>query len=242
MKPTREDFSRASSHPSGHGFTAAQVRILGGDPKTPWIHKFIGKEMPDALWDAFVHAGDAKRAENQKKAKAVGFLRPVTPVTEATINLYTDGSCNPNPGAGGWAVIIPQKDGSEPIKLAGMFMKTTNNRMELMAIYHALRWLNRNQVAGAVVHSDSRYAIDCITKWAPSWKKKGWTKAGGEIKNLDLIKEMHDLYSGLKVTLEWVRGHNGHEWNELADQTAEAARIVGLKGGAAAYGLSLKGV
>ncbi len=225
MKPTREDFARASSHPSGHGFTSAQVRLLGGNPKQPWIHRFIGKEIPDELWEAFIHAGDERRAKNQAKAAGGVSLLPVhDPAPEDVIHLFTDGSCSPNPGAGGWSVIIPQGEGVEPIKLAGMFGDTTNNRMELMGIYHALRWLDRNGSPAAVVHSDSRYAIDCISKWAPAWKRKGWTKSGGPIKNLALIQEVHALYITSKARLSWVRGHNGHEWNELADQTAENAR------------------
>lgn len=67
MRPTREDFSRASSHPSGNGFSAAQIRLLGADPKKPWIHRFIGQEIPDELWDAFIHAGDSRREKNRVK-------------------------------------------------------------------------------------------------------------------------------------------------------------------------------
>jgi len=68
MIPTREDFSRASSHPTGNGFSVAQIRLLGADPKKPWIHRFIGKEIPDELWEAFVRAGDSRREKNRVEA------------------------------------------------------------------------------------------------------------------------------------------------------------------------------
>jgi ribonuclease HI len=129
---------------------------------------------------------------------------------------YTDGSCEPNPGAGGFAVIRamkPQVLGSEP--------DSTNIRMEGKALIAALK-----DAAGApcVIHTDSEFWINVITKWSLGWEANGWKKKGGEIKNLDIVREVVPLYRGSKARLEWVRGHNNDPGNELADHWANEAR------------------
>ena len=130
---------------------------------------------------------------------------------------YTDGSASPNPGPGGFAVIkngVPHILGSEE-------GDTTNIRMEGKAIIAALQDANGDE---AQIHTDSEFWINVITKWAPGWEAKGWKKKGGEIKNLDIVKEVYPLYQQSNATLVWVRGHNGHELNELADEWANKAR------------------
>lgn len=129
---------------------------------------------------------------------------------------YTDGSCSPNPGPGGFAVIKNMEVcmlGSEP--------DSTNIRMEGSALIAAMR-----DAAGqpCTIHTDSEFWINVITKWAPGWQKKGWKKSSGEIKNLDLVKEAFALHQQSKAVLVWVRGHNNDPGNELADQWANKAR------------------
>lgn len=130
---------------------------------------------------------------------------------------YTDGSASPNPGPGGFAVI---KDGVPHI-LGSEESDTTNIRMEGKAIIAALQDANGDE---AQIHTDSEFWINVITKWAPGWEVKGWKKKGGEIKNLDIVQEVYPLYQQSNATLVWVRGHNGHELNELADEWANKAR------------------
>ena len=130
---------------------------------------------------------------------------------------YTDGSASPNPGPGGFAVI---KDGVPHI-LGSEEGDTTNIRMEGKAIIAALQDANGDE---AQIHTDSEFWINVITKWAPGWEAKGWKKKGGEIKNLDIVQEVYPLYQQSNATLVWVRGHNGHELNELADEWANKAR------------------
>ena len=130
---------------------------------------------------------------------------------------YTDGSASPNPGPGGFAVI---KDGVPHI-LGSEEGDTTNIRMEGKAIIAALQDANGDE---AQIHTDSEFWINVITKWAPGWEVKGWKKKGGEIKNLDIVQEVYPLYQQSNATLVWVRGHNGHELNELADEWANKAR------------------
>lgn len=129
---------------------------------------------------------------------------------------YTDGSASPNPGPGGYAVI----ENGQPVALGSEDGKTTNIRMEGRALIAAMELSREFQCQ---IYTDSEFWIKTLTEWAPSWKAKGWTKKGG-IKNLDLVKEALELYENSLAELIWVRGHNGDENNELADQWANKAR------------------
>lgn len=133
------------------------------------------------------------------------------------ITYFTDGSASPNPGPGGFAVI---KDGV-PCILGSEEGDTTNIRMEGKAIIAALKDAGSDVCE---IHTDSEFWINVITKWAPGWEAKGWKKKGGEIKNLDIVQEVYPLHRQSNATLVWVRGHNGHELNELADEWANKAR------------------
>lgn len=130
--------------------------------------------------------------------------------------LFTDGSASPNPGPGGFAVI----EGGKPVALGGE-EQSTNIRMEGKALIAALDYLNGDE---AEIYTDSEFWINVITKWAPGWQARGWTKKGGEIKNLDIVKEAYAAHQMGQATLIWVRGHVGHEGNELADEWANKAR------------------
>ncbi len=134
---------------------------------------------------------------------------------------YTDGSCEPNPGTGGFAVI---RDMSPHI-LGGEPADTTNIRMEGKALIAALQ-----DAAGepCEIHSDSEFWINVITKWSLAWEKNGWRKKGGDIKNLDIVREVCPLYRESQATLIWVRGHNHDPGNELADHWANEARLQQL--------------
>ncbi len=130
---------------------------------------------------------------------------------------YTDGSASPNPGPGGFAVI---KD-LQPHILGSEAGDTTNIRMEGKALIAAM-----HDSAGqpCVIYTDSEFWINVITKWAPGWRAKGWKKKAGEIKNLDLVQAALAAYEASQATLTWVRGHEGDEGNELADEWANKAR------------------
>ena len=130
---------------------------------------------------------------------------------------YTDGSASPNPGPGGFAVI---KD-SKPHIVGSDTAETTNIRMEGRAIVAALVDANG---AECMIHTDSEFWINVITKWSVGWEANGWKKKGGEIKNLDIVQEVCPLYRKSRATLVWVRGHNNDEGNELADEWANKAR------------------
>ncbi|MBR0372318.1 ribonuclease HI, partial [Candidatus Saccharibacteria bacterium] len=117
--------------------------------------------------------------------------------------LWTDGSASPNPGPGGFSVIEVNEGVGKPVVL-GRDKNTTNIRMEGMALISAIKYAGDE---GCEIHSDSEFWINVLTKWAPGWKKNGWKKKTGEIKNLDLVKELYELYCKYPVELVWVRGH-----------------------------------
>lgn len=134
--------------------------------------------------------------------------------------IYTDGACSKNGrsgASGGWAYIIHLPDGSS-ISASEHVPDTTNNRMELMAIIASLE----RCYGDIVVYSDSQYAIKGITSWIHSWKRCGWKKADGPVKNRDLWEILDMLVSDSKrhVEFRWVRGHNGDPMNEAVDKMA----------------------
>ena len=134
--------------------------------------------------------------------------------------VFTDGSSIPNPGPGGWGVVWVE-DGEIRAQRHGHEPATTNNRMELTALIEAYRLLPEQAVA--TVQTDSRLCVDTITKWAAGWERRGWKRKGGEIKNLELIRELYALHgSHPHCALEWIAAHSGHRWNEYADSLATA--------------------
>jgi ribonuclease HI len=130
---------------------------------------------------------------------------------------YTDGSCSPNPGPGGFSVI----ENRQPVVL-GSDKESTNIRMEGRALIAAMKYAAGDEVE---IHTDSEFWINVITKWAPGWRAKGWKKSTkGEIQNIDLVKEALETYENSKAKLVWVRAHVGTDGNELADEWANKAR------------------
>ena len=134
------------------------------------------------------------------------------------VDIYTDGACRGNPGKGGWGAVLVY-NGREK-ELSGGERETTNNRMELTAAIKALRQLR--EPCEVTLTSDSKYLIDAITKgWVKSWKSKGWKKSdGSKALNVDLWEELLPLLETHKVTFVWVKGHDGHPYNERCDKLA----------------------
>ncbi len=134
------------------------------------------------------------------------------------VNIYTDGACKGNPGAGGWAAIL-EYEGKEK-ELCGGEKSTTNNRMELTAAIEGLRALK--SPCEVTLYSDSQYLVNAINKgWLISWQAKGWRKADrSPVLNDDLWKTLVDLLDTHSVEFIWVRGHDGHAYNERCDALA----------------------
>ena len=130
--------------------------------------------------------------------------------------IFTDGSASPNPGPGGFAVI----ENGKPIAL-GAENPSTNIRMEGLALKKAFEILDGEE---SEILTDSEFWVNVLVKWAPAWEKNGWKKKNGEIKNLDIVKPLFELYRNSNVELKWLKGHAGHEFNEMADEWANRAR------------------
>lgn len=134
------------------------------------------------------------------------------------IEIYTDGACSGNPGPGGWGAVLVY-NGKEK-ELSGSEKNTTNNRMELTAVIMALNALN--QPCEVKLTTDSKYVCDAINKgWVYSWRKNGWRKSDKKpALNVDLWKELLSLLEKHEVEFIWVKGHNGHKYNEICDALA----------------------
>ncbi len=139
------------------------------------------------------------------------------------LSIYCDGGCEPNPGKAGSGVAVYQGGVLSELWYGLYTANGTNNTAELNALHQALLIAKKNIDVGCSVQilCDSQYAINCITLWADSWKKKGWKrKTAGDIKNLALIQQAHLLYGAIKndVLVSHVKAHIGIEGNELADR------------------------
>ncbi|GMU62591.1 MAG: ribonuclease H [Myxococcaceae bacterium] len=133
------------------------------------------------------------------------------------VDVFTDGACSGNPGPGGWGVVL--RWGEVEKELYGGEPDTTNNRMELQAVISALGALKRQ--VRVVVHTDSTYVQQGISKWIHGWKKNGWkTKDKQPVKNLDLWRALEEAAARHEVEWRWVKGHAGHAENERADALA----------------------
>lgn len=137
------------------------------------------------------------------------------------LKLWTDGSAWPNPGPGGFAVILEQEDGTGKPVILGREAKSSNIRMEGWAIVSAIKGAKGRPVE---IYTDSHFWVDVATKWMNGWASRGWKKKNGVIANLDIVKELYELYDPEVVELVWVRGHMGTELNEMADEWANKAR------------------
>jgi ribonuclease HI len=136
------------------------------------------------------------------------------------VEIYTDGACSGNPGPGGWGAVLVHGDMEK--ELSGHEEHTTNNRMELMAAIKALSALKTP--CRVDLTTDSKYVMQGITEWLTGWKKRGWKTADKKpVKNADLWQELEAAAAKHDVKWHWVRGHDGHEYNERADKLATEA-------------------
>ena len=139
----------------------------------------------------------------------------------AVVEAWTDGGCKPNPGPGGWGAIL--RYGAAEKELSGAERQTTNNRMELTAACAVLEALRRPSTV--VLHTDSEYVRNGITRWHTGWVRRNWrTAAGDPVANMDLWRRLLDAAKPHQIEWKWVRGHAGNVMNERADALATRAR------------------
>ena len=134
------------------------------------------------------------------------------------VTIYTDGSCQGNPGPGGWAAIL--KYGKHEREISGGEKDTTNNRMELRAALEALRALT--EPCRVTLYTDSEYLKKGITLWMPNWKRRNWRRKGGKLANVDLWMKLDEEIQRHEIHWRWVRGHAGNVMNERVDKLAKA--------------------
>jgi len=138
------------------------------------------------------------------------------------IEIFTDGSSRGNPGAGGYGIVM--RYGGKQKEYSEGFRRTTNNRMELLAVIKALEKLRRYDIP-IIVHSDSKYVIDSISKgWVFNWAKFGFRGK----KNEDLWRRYLELHSKFSIEYRWIKGHAGHPENERCDALATSAKCTGI--------------
>ena len=139
--------------------------------------------------------------------------------------IHTDGACSGNPGPGGYGTVLQY--GGHRKELSGGYRRTTNNRMEMLAVIKGLELLKER--CEVVVYSDSRYIVDAVNKgWARRWRANGWRRNARErALNPDLWGRLLDLLDAHDATLRWVKGHAGNPGNERADALAVAAANSG---------------
>ena len=134
------------------------------------------------------------------------------------IKIYTDGACSGNPGVGGWGAIIINKS-EKTVNLSGGKNKTTNNRMELMASIKALEYFKTKQEI--TIYTDSKYVKDGISSWINKWKINGWRTANKKpVKNKELWIKLDKQIQIHNISWQWIKGHAGNNYNELADELA----------------------
>ena len=143
------------------------------------------------------------------------------------IKVYTDGACSGNgkEGAiGGWAFCVIGENDELIYSETGAEVNTTNNRMEFTAMLRALQWVEKNLNNNFIeYYTDSALLYNTLTQWIEGWKNNSWKRKTGEIKNLDLVKQ---LYKYSNKNFNHLRGHNGDKWNEWCDKAAVAARLA----------------
>ncbi len=208
-------------------------RTTGVFTDWPMTQRSVDK-FPGARFKSFASQAEADQAFRAGKPAYAG-RRPLQAKATKTapaeihsattgLQIYCDGACDPNPGKAGSGIAV-YRDGALVQLWYGLYNPNgTNNTAELNALYHALLIAEAAIAAGetAQILCDSTYSINCVSKWAAGWEKKGWRKAGGEIKNLSVIQAAYGLYTRIEpqLRLGHVSAHMGTEGNELADRMA----------------------
>jgi ribonuclease HI len=205
-------------------------RVVTKPPSSAPTAKSLAKDLR-LLADRLAEGGRLPQAALQQLAAAVELAMEKMQAPERSqpdiapgggpIRIWSDGSCAPNPGPGGWGAIV--EAGGVRREYSGAALDSTNNIMEMTAAIEALR----HTPEGAEVHitTDSEYLKNGITQWIKSWKRNGWkTASGGAVKNQVLWRALDELVSRRAVQWHWVAGHSGHPENERCDELANQAR------------------
>jgi len=222
-------WSEVQSHTQGR----ADAQFMGFPSKEEAENAFVSTYTKALMKRSLANKGSSTSKPTTKKTNTTNTSNKTVSATStvnAEIQIYCDGACSPNPGKSGTGLAVYQQ-GKISALYYGLYQANgTNNTAELNGLLYAFKLAKKylSKVEKVQVLSDSKYSIDCITKWAKGWQAKGWTRGKGEeIKNLALIKECFSLYQEIKTQLviSHVKGHANIEGNELSDRMAVLARV-----------------
>ena len=207
----------------------SDAQFMGFPSKTDADAAFASTYTKALMKRSLTNKGSSNNSPSPKKESNKNSTVSLDKVT-ADVQIYCDGACSPNPGKSGTGIALYQQ-GRVTSLYYGLYQANgTNNIAELNGLLYAFKLAKKYlpKVDQVQILSDSKYSIDCVTKWAKGWQAKGWTRGKGEeIKNLDLIKECFSLYQEIKqqLIISHVKGHANIEGNELSDRMAVLARV-----------------
>lgn len=206
----------------------SDAQFMGFESKAEAEAAFASTYTKALMKRSLANKNSPSKSNATKKSTPTSNNSSPTKVT-AEIQIYCDGACSPNPGKSGTGLAVYQQ-GKISVLYYGLYQANgTNNTAELNGLLYSLKLAQKylETVEQVQVLSDSKYSIDCITKWAKGWQTKSWTRGKGEeIKNVNLIKECFSLYQEIKqkIVISHVKGHANIEGNELSDRMAVLAR------------------
>jgi ribonuclease HI len=221
-----------------HTAGRSDAQYMGFESKTQAEQAFASTNTKALTQRALLKKGsnstitnDALSNNNTSRTHKSSSKAVSSPPIKADIEIYCDGACSPNPGKSGTGVAVYEY-GTVTSLYYGLYQANgTNNTAELNGLLSAFQlaehFINKEGNASLCILSDSKYSIDCITKWAKGWQAKGWTRGKGEtIKNLELVKQCFALYQKIQrqISIRHVKGHANIEGNELSDRMAVLAR------------------
>ncbi|MEN9202756.1 MAG: ribonuclease H [Thermostichus sp. DG_1_6_bins_120] len=152
--------------------------------------------------------------------------RPTRLTVCPSSGIFTDGGCSPNPGPGGWAVVVVQ-DNQVVDEWYGGDPTSTNNRMELTGLIQALEYChNTKSNTLHTIYSDSHLCVQIYNNWIAQWAAQGWRRRTGPVENLDLVQQLYQLKQQCPhIQVSWIQAHGGMRWNEYADKLVAQGRL-----------------
>ncbi len=224
-----------------HTAGRSDAQYMGFESKTDAEQAFALSYTKALMQRSLSKKGGASAAPTSSRktsSKSAGTKsETISPNGPSDIEIYCDGACSPNPGKSGTGLAVYEL-GKVTSLYYGLYQKNgTNNTAELNGLLSSFQiaqhFIEKNSEMSICILSDSKYSIDCITKWAKGWQAKGWTRGKGEeIKNLALVQQCYALYKTIhtKITIRHVKGHANIEGNELSDRMAVLARVKRQEG------------
>lgn len=206
-------FEREATNLARHGVLPSPKQAKPAKPKLPPIRTPLERPtVPAGVYSAKTVLRTSDCAE--ARAALVGA---------AWATVHTDGGASPNPGPGGFGVVVRSE--SLAVDLFGGEASSTNNRMELIAAISALEVLPKD--CRVSIRSDSKYVVLGASQWIIGWRRKNWIRDGKPLPNGDLWRRLDALMGGRSIRWQWIKGHDGDRLNELADRLAVLGRTGG---------------